>query len=88
MTTLSARYIRQPKKRYVCDWCERAITGPYVRLYGLFNEHFKPYTLLAHVGCLSPEAKDSKVQAALQKAREGVSEKQSRTPLATGKWVL
>lgn len=70
MSTLSARFIRRPRQRYVCDWCGRAILGPYIRLYGLFNEHFKPYTLLAHVGCLSPETNDAKVQAALKVARE------------------
>lgn len=70
MSPLSARFVRRPRRRYVCDWCERAITGPYIRLYGHFNEHFKPYTLLAHVGCLSPETKDAKVQAALKLAHE------------------
>jgi len=68
MSTLSARYIRKPRQRYVCDWCECGITGPYIRLYGHFNEHFKPYTLRAHVGCLSPDTKDDKVRAALGQA--------------------
>jgi hypothetical protein len=67
--TLSARFVRHPRKRYVCDWCERGITGAYVRLYGHFNEHFKPYTLRAHPGCLSAETRDPKVHAALAKAQ-------------------
>lgn len=70
MTTLSAHYVKKPRKRYVCEWCERSITGPYIRLYGHFNEHFKPYTLRAHVGCLSVETKDPKVKAALRQASE------------------
>lgn len=70
MTTLSARFVRQPRRRYVCDWCERDITGPYIRLYGHFNEHFKPYTLRSHTSCLSPETRDPKVQAALEKVSD------------------
>lgn len=70
MTTLSARYVKQPRKRYVCDWCERSITGPHIRLYGLFNEHFRPYTLRSHVGCVNSETRDPKVQAAVAKANE------------------
>lgn len=66
--TLSARFVRKPRKRYVCDQCERGINGPYIRLYGLFNEHFKPYTLRFHSGCLSVETKDLKVRLALTKA--------------------
>lgn len=29
MPTLSARFVRQPQKRYVCDWCERPICASY-----------------------------------------------------------
>ena len=67
MTTLSARYVRRPRKRYVCDWCERAITGPYIRLYG--NPDYGPmYMLRMHCQCCSPETCDAKVQSALRQA--------------------
>ena len=68
MSTLSARYVRQPRKRYVCDWCERAITGPYIRLYGS-AEREPPWTLRLHLtGSCRPGDKDPKIQAALAAA--------------------
>ena len=71
MTTLSARYVRQPRKRYVCDWCEKAIDGPYIRLYGN-GEHEPMWTLRLHPAepCCPSGTRDPKVAAALEKARE------------------
>lgn len=68
MTILSARYVRKPRQRYVCDWCERGIDGPYIRLYG--NGDSEPmWTLRLHAACTSG-ANDPKVAAALAKAKE------------------
>lgn len=71
MTTLSARYVRHPRKRYVCDWCERGIIGPYIRLYGN-GEHEPMWTLRLHPTepCCSSATRDPKVAAALKKAEE------------------
>lgn len=71
MTTLSARYVKRPRKRYVCDWCEKAIMGPYVRLYG--NPDYGPMsTLRLHPAepCISADSRDLKVRAALAKASD------------------
>jgi hypothetical protein len=66
MPTLSARFVRQPRKRYVCDWCERPITGPYIRLYG--NPDYGPMgTLRLHAA--EPCCGNSpKVAAAMKEA--------------------
>lgn len=71
MTTLSARYVRHPRHRYVCDWCSRAISGPYIRLYGRGMDGDPMSTLRLHPAppCISADSCDVKVQAALQKAR-------------------
>lgn len=71
MTTLSARYVKRPRKRYVCDWCERAITGPYIRLYGN-GDHEPMWTLRLHPTepCCGKSGDDPKVAAALAKVSE------------------
>lgn len=66
MPTLSARYVRRPRKRYVCDLCERSIAGPYIRLYG--NPDYGPmYTLRLHPTerCCGNGECDPKIAAAL-----------------------
>jgi hypothetical protein len=71
MTTLSARYVRQPRRRYICDWCERPIDGPYIRLYG--NGEREPmWTLRLHPTeqCCPSAARDAKTRAALAKTSE------------------
>jgi hypothetical protein len=71
MTTLSARYVRQPRQRFVCDYCERSIVGPYIRLYG--NPDYGPmYTLRLHAGCMPSEPSNPKERAALERAKEAV----------------
>lgn len=69
MTTLSARFVRKPRRIYVCDWCEKPIDGPHIRLYGN-GEHEPMWTLRMHAACCSPETCDTKVQAALRQANE------------------
>lgn len=71
MTTLSARYVKQPRRRYVCDWCARPISGPYIRLYG--NGEREPmWTLRLHPvePCCGKSGDDPKVAAALKRASE------------------
>jgi hypothetical protein len=72
MTTLSARYVKRPRKRYVCDWCEKAISGPYIRLYGRAHDCDPMNTLRLHPAepCCSSGTRDPKVAAALAKASE------------------
>lgn len=69
MTTLSARFVRRPRKRYVCDWCEKPITGPHIRLYGN-PDYGSMYTLRMHAACCTPETCDAKLRAALDQVRE------------------
>lgn len=70
MSTLSARFVRRPRKRYVCDYCERPISGPYLRLYGSADSE-KPWTLRLHTaGACRPGDNDPKVAAALKAADE------------------
>lgn len=67
MTTLSARYVRRPRQRYVCDWCGRSIPGPYIRLYGMADCE-RPWTLRLPAGCTTRPNDDPKIAAALAKA--------------------
>jgi len=71
MTTLSARYVRRPRKRYICDTCGGVITGPYIRLYGN-GEHEPMWTLRLHPAdtCCSADSRAPKVRAAMAKASE------------------
>lgn len=72
MTTLSARYVKQSRKRYVCDWCEKAISGPYIRLYGrgMDNDPMSTFRLHPTERCCPSTTRDPKVQSALTKASE------------------
>lgn len=72
MTTLSARFVRQPRRRYVCDWCMRTIIGPLIYLYGMAEIGQHPYPLRYHVKCCQEYMpwKNEKYQAALAKATE------------------
>ena len=67
MTTLSARYIKRPRSLYHCDNCSRPITGPAIRLYGMADTE-RPWTLRLHVGCVTDQSGDPKIQAALDTA--------------------
>lgn len=70
MSTLSARYVRKPRRQYVCDYCERSINGSYIRLYGSADNE-KPWTLRLHArGACRPGASDPKVASALRAADE------------------
>lgn len=66
MTTLSARYVRRPRRVYYCDWCERPISGPYIRLYGMADRE-PPWTLRLHPTerCCPNLSGDAKIAAAL-----------------------
>jgi len=70
MSTLSARFVRQPRKRYVCDWCEHAITGPHIRLYGSAHDTEKPWTMRLHATeqCCPNLGREPKLTAALRAA--------------------
>ena len=71
MTMLSARYVRQPRKRYICDWCKRPIAGPYIRLYGNGMDNDPMSTLRLHPAdpCCPAESRDPKVRDAMAQAR-------------------
>lgn len=69
---LSARFVRRPRRTYRCDWCERPITGPYIRLYGS-AEREPPWTLRLHPtgSCRPGNGEQSpKLAAALKAADE------------------
>ena len=70
MTILSARFTRQARRRYVCEWCERPITGAYIRLYGSAHETEKPWTLRLHATeqCCPNLGREPKLTAALAAA--------------------
>lgn len=72
MTTLSARFVRRPRRIYVCDWCGRSISGPYVRLYGRGMDNDPMGTLRLHPteACCPSATRDLKTQAALKKASD------------------
>jgi hypothetical protein len=66
-TTLSARFVRRPRQRFVCDWCGRMINGPYIRLYGMADTE-RPWTLRLHptAQCCPNLNGDTKIAAALK----------------------
>lgn len=66
MTTLSARYVKKPHRTYYCEWCERVIDGPYIRLYGMADRE-KPWTLRLHPTeqCCPNLGSDPKIAQAL-----------------------
>jgi hypothetical protein len=72
MTTLSARYVKRPRKHYYCEWCEKVIDGPYIRLYGMADTHERPWTLRLHPTehCCPNLGGDTKIAAALAKGNE------------------
>lgn len=68
MTTLSARYVKQPRHIYNCDNCGRLIMAEHIRLYGM-GEREKPWTLRLHATerCCPNHSGDPKIAAALAK---------------------
>jgi len=64
MTTISARYIRKPRRRYICDGCGKSITGAHVRAYGDADDQTPPFAIRLHLECAA-ETKDAKINAAL-----------------------
>lgn len=70
MPTLQARYVKSPRKRFRCDWCEYAINGSHLYLYGSAEAHEKPFAMRLHLHCIdSPNHTDPKIKAALERAR-------------------
>lgn len=68
---LSARYVRRPRRRYVCDWCEHSIVGSLIYLYGMAEIGMKPYALRYHVRCVQAHFHPTgKFLAALDQALE------------------
>lgn len=65
---LTARYVRRPRKRWVCDWCERLIVGACIYLYGAPDPTDRPLATRLHVGCCPNHNGDPKVAAALAAA--------------------
>lgn len=57
MPTLSARYVKQGRRSYVCDACERRIVGQHVYLYGMAHETAKPSGMRLHINCCQWEPK-------------------------------
>ena len=77
MPTLQARYVGSPRKRFRCDWCECAINGPHLYLYGSAEVYEKPYAVRFHLHCIdSPNHTDTKIKAALERARDAFRELQ------------
>ncbi len=76
MPTLQARYVGSPRKRFRCDWCECAINGPHLYLYGSAEAHEKPFVMRLHLHCISSDNTDPKIKAALEQAREAFQELQ------------
>lgn len=66
MTTLSARYVKKPRCVYYCDWCERPLDGPHIRLYGMADRE-PPWTLRLHPTehCCPNLGNDAKIASAL-----------------------
>jgi hypothetical protein len=75
MTTLSARPVRCPRRRFVCDDCERTIAGQYIRLYGRAHDTERMGTLRMCLRCCQRYTvqfrKDPKLAAALAALERG-----------------
>jgi hypothetical protein len=55
---LSARFVKHPDKRFICDDCNAPIYGPLIRLYGMAYEDEKPYTLRLHIHCIAQSSSE------------------------------
>ena len=64
MTTLTARHVRTPRRRYACDWCGKAIEGHHIYLYGMADIGQTPFPLRLHIQCVQG-GKDAKIKALL-----------------------
>lgn len=64
MPILSVRAVRRPRVRRHCSWCERLISGPTVRLFGMADAGDKPHPIYFHPGCLT-DTRDERVRAAV-----------------------
>lgn len=74
MTTLDARFVKQARKRYICEECSRAINAdsPYIRMYGMADDNQPPFTIRFHIACANTLPwNDKALKTALVKA-EGV----------------
>lgn len=60
MPTLSARYVKQGRRVYHCDWCERRIVGQHMYLYGMAHDTEKPTGMRLHIDCCQWEPKVAK----------------------------
>lgn len=70
MATLKARFVQRVRKRFVCDWCERSITGACIYLYGSSETSEKPFAVRLHVHCLHSDCNDPKIKSALDMAQQ------------------
>lgn len=69
---LSARFVKSPQSEgsLFCDDCGWLISGSLIRLYGMGDEHEKPYTVRLHVGCTAESmdvSQEPKIERALRK---------------------
>lgn len=48
---LSAKIIKNPRKRRRCEYCEKWIDGPQLYLYGSGENYDKPYGMYLHREC-------------------------------------
>lgn len=64
MTTIAARYVRKPRRRYICDGCNKPIAGPHVWAYGDADDNTPPFAIRLHPECCAG-TKDAKIQSVL-----------------------
>lgn len=72
MTTIAARYVRRPRRRYRCEWCNRLIDGPHVYAYGHADDGNPPFGVRMHPteACCPSAVRDPKIRAVLASVPE------------------
>lgn len=70
--TLSARYVRRPRRHWSCDWCHQALVA-HIYLYGAADTTDRPFPMRLHVGCCPNLENDPKIAAALVAAESEAS---------------
>ncbi|MFA5186751.1 MAG: hypothetical protein WC551_09765 [Patescibacteria group bacterium] len=62
---ISARVINNPIIQRTCEFCDQAIDGPQLRLYGAAEKRDPPFVVYRHLNC--PHGDDPKIEKAIEK---------------------
>lgn len=67
--TITARYVRQPRRSVRCTACGKRINAGHIYAYGETDDYASPFGIRLHLDC-AETAQDARIRAALQVARQ------------------